>query len=81
MSDALHFVDEAIDALTNETWVIKYNKYIPIDDVLRCSISTDLDRIDRALSSAQSTTYLFALAREIDRALIALVAAKQELEK
>jgi hypothetical protein len=82
MSDAAYYVDEAIDALTNTMWRSETQSYVDlkaVDDPLQRSVSMDLDQINGALGGG-THTLLYALAREIDRAVIALVAAKQQLE-
>lgn len=85
MSDALAFIDEAIAALTHENVEridCETGEVTTTDEIspLQRSIGEDLRWIDRTLGPRGSTV-LHGLGVSIDQALIALIAAKEALEK
>lgn len=72
---ALIYLNEAIAALSLETTDQNDN---PVDPLQSC-ISLELERIDRAIGGERSM--LAALADCVNQAMVAVVAAKKELER
>lgn len=76
--DALHFVEEAIHALTLEMW-----RGTGVDDMQKvtgpeCTIAAELDRVDRAIGP-KGTSMFANLAENVTQCVIALYAARDAL--
>lgn len=81
IQDALHHLDDALDALTTEGYIFnpatgEKARIAPI----ACTIAINLERVDAAIGKRGDSMFA-TLAEEIKRAVIAIVAAKESLIK
>lgn len=79
MSDALHFVNEAIEALSLEMYRGRNLDHMLREEGPQCSIAIELDRIETALGP-RGATVLGPMAENIRQAVIALYAARDALK-
>ncbi len=77
---ALTYINEALDALSIEMWKGRDLDRMVRAPAIEATIAEDLDRIDSAIG-VKGQSMFAALAENIRQAVIALHAAKAELEK
>lgn len=80
MTDALRFVEEAIEALTLEVWRGPCPDQMEKVEGPEYTIAIELDRIDGALGPRGSSMFA-AMAENVRQCVIALYAARDTLTK
>jgi len=76
--EALLAIEEALEALSLESYVSTDGQHWVKGDPTLCTIGTELERIDAALGPKGSTVF-FTMSTDIHRAITALIMARDAL--